>query len=212
MQNQNTQYYTFLSVLFVSVLLMANIIGEKPLLFGSFIIPAGLLLFPISYVLGDILTEIYGFTKARQVIWMGLWMNILLAVICQLVIRLPTVDTWQQSEAYAEILGSSSRLMVISVMTYIISELSNAYLVAKFKEKIPGYFWLRALCANWIGVAIETALFVPLSFYGRISNEALFNLFFFYYIFKVLYALCAIPFASKLVSILKKKEMSPIVI
>lgn len=201
------RYYSQLGMIFVALLLTANVIGAKPLLFGVIILPAGLLLFPITYLLGDVLTEVYGFGQSRRVIWMGMLCNLFMASMCRLSISLPAVDTWANNEAYAQILGSSSRLMAISVLTYFIGEFANAYIVAKLKVRMKGrLFWARALCGSWIGEGIETGLFIPLAFYGTMPNGQLSQLACFYYFFKVLYALCAMPLANKLVEFLKKRE------
>lgn len=205
------RFYTHIAMAFVGLLLTANVIGEKPLLFGPIILPAGLLLFPITYLLGDALTEVYGFRYSRRVIWMGMACNLFMALFCQLSISLPAVEAWHKGEAYAEILGTSSRLMAISVLTYFIGEFINTYLVAKLKIKLQGrLFWLRALCGSWIGEGIETSLFIPLAFYGTMPNDQLLKLAGFFYAFKVCYALCAIPFLSYFVKVLKEKERSDV--
>ncbi len=199
-------YETPLAMLFLGFLLTANVIGEKPLVFGPVILPAGLLLFPMTYLLGDVITELYGFAQSRRVIWMGMLCNLFMALMCRIAISLPADISWTHHEAYAQILGSSSRLMVISVTTYFLGELSNAYIVSGLKRKMQGrFFWARALCGSWVGEFIETSLFMPLAFYGRIPNEQLLKMAVFYYCFKVAYALCAMPFANQLVRALKKK-------
>lgn len=203
----NFKYYPQIAMIFVALLLTANVIGEKPLLFGPVILPAGLLLFPITYLLGDVLTEVYGFSQSRRVIWMGMLCNLFMALMCRVSINLPALETWEKSEAYAQILGSSSRLMAISVFTYFVGEFVNAYIVAKLKVKMQGrLFWARALCGSWVGEGIETGLFIPLAFYGTMPDLVLLKLAAFYYSFKVLYAMCAMPFANQLVKVLKKKE------
>ncbi len=194
-------------MVFVTLLLTANVIGEKPLSFGPIILPAGLLLFPLTYLLGDVLTEVYGLREARRVIWFGMLCNLFMAFMCRLSISLPASESWLHSEAYAEILGSGSRLMTVSTLTYFIGEFTNAAIVAKLKIKMQGrFFWIRALCGSWIGEGIETALFVPFAFYGIMPNEQLLTLGLFYYIFKILYALCTLPIANKLVTLLKRRE------
>lgn len=194
-------------MIFVTLLLTANVIGEKPLSFGPIIFPAGLLLFPLTYLLGDILTEVYGFSEARRVIWLGMICNLFMAFMCRLAILLPTAESWLHNEAYTQILDNSSRLMAVSTLAYFIGEFINAYIVAKLKMKMQDrFFWIRALCGSWIGEGIETALFVPLAFYGTMPNDQLLKLCLFYYSFKVVYALCTLPLASKLVTILKRRE------
>jgi uncharacterized integral membrane protein (TIGR00697 family) len=203
----NFRYYPQISMAFVGLLLTANIIGEKPLMFGSVILPAGLLLFPLTYLLGDLLTEVYGFSYSRRVIWMGMACNLFMALMCRLAIVLPAIESWEHSASYAQVLGTSSRLMAISVFTYFIGEFVNAYIVAKLKIRMQGrLFWARALCGSWIGEGIETGLFIPLAFFGTMPNEQLLKLAGFYYSFKVLYALCAMPFLNWLVKWLKKRE------
>jgi queuosine precursor transporter len=206
-QNTNFRYYSQIGMMFVALLLTANVIGEKPLVFGPIILPAGLLLFPITYLLGDLLTEVYGFGASRRVIWMGMACNLFMALMCHLSISLPALPSWTRGEAYAEILGTSSRLMAISVFTYFIGEFANAYIVAKLKIWMKGrLFWARALCGSWIGEGIETSLFIPLAFYGTLPNDELLRLAGFFYSFKVCYALCAMPLLNYLVNILKRRE------
>lgn len=202
-----SRYYSQIAMLFVGLLLTANTIGEKPLLLGPIILPAGLLLFPITYLLGDVLTEVYGFAQSRKVIWMGMLCNLFMALMCKIAISLPAVETWTKTDSYADILGTSSRLMAISVFTYFVGELSNAYIVSRLKTALKGkLFWARALCSSWIGEGIETSLFIPLAFYGTMPNEQLLKLAIFFYSFKVIYVFCAMPFVSALVTWLKKKE------
>lgn len=202
-----SRYYSQIAMCFVTLLLTANVIGEKPLKFGAVILPAGLLLFPLTYLLGDALTEVYGFAQSRRVIWMGMACNLFMALMCQLSIQLPSLETWSHTEAYAEILGVSSRLMTISVFTYFVGEFINTYLIAKLKIKLQGrLFWLRALCSSWIGEGIETALFIPLAFWGTMPLDQLFKFSCFYYSFKLLYALCAIPLLAQFVKFLKQRE------
>lgn len=202
-----TSYFSQIGMIFVGLLLTANVIGEKPLLLGGFIIPAGLLVFPLTYLVGDVLTEVYGFALSRRVIWMGLICNLFMAFMCRLAISLPALESWEHNAAYARILGVSSKLMLVSVFTYCVGEFINAYIVARLKVKFQGrYFWARALCGSWIGEGIETTLFMSLAFYGTMPNRELIQLATFYYSFKVLYAFFMMPIASKLVKFLKQKE------
>jgi uncharacterized integral membrane protein (TIGR00697 family) len=196
-----------IGMIFVTLLLTANVIGEKPVSFGLIVLPAGVLLFPLTYLLGDIITEVYGFREARRIIWFGMLCNLFMAFMCRLAILAPAPESWLHQEAYTQILGNGSRLMAVSTLTYFIGEFINAYIVAKLKVKMQGKsFWLRALCGSWIGEGIETALFLPLAFYGMMSNDELLKFGLFYYSFKVVYAFCTVPLANKLVNILKRLE------
>lgn len=205
------RYYTQISMIFVGLLMTANVIGEKPLLFGPFIFPAGLLIFPMTYLLGDAVTEVYGFKNSRRVIWMGMICNLFMAFSCHVAISLPALDSWSKTEAYAEVLGNSSRMMVISVFTYFVGEFINAYLVARLKIYLQGrLFWIRALCGSWIGEGIETCLFMPLAFWGTMPHKQLLTLTVSYYCFKVLYALCAMPLLNQFVIWLKRQEQTEV--
>ncbi len=202
-----SKYYPQLGMLFVALLLTANVIGPKPLAFGFITLPAGLLLFPLTYLLGDMLTEVYGFAQSRRVIWMGMACNLFLAAMCTLAIHLPAIASWPHSESYASVLGYSTRIMTFSVLTYFVGEFVNAYIVAKLKVRMQGrLFWLRAICGSWIGETIETGLFIPLAFYGSMPTDELLKFAACYYAFKLLYVLCAMPILNSLVKLLKAKE------
>jgi len=205
--NQSCQYYSQLAMVFITLLLTTNVVGEKPIDFGWLIIPAGLLLFPGTYLLGDVLTEIYGFKQARRVVWMGMFCNLFMGIMCRCMAVLPASDAWVHHEAYAQVLTSSSRLMAISSLSYFAGEWINAYIVATLKEKMAGrFFWARALCGSWIGEAVDSAIFIPLAFYPIMSTDQLLKFMLFCYSFKVVYSFVTIPIASKLVSILKAKN------
>lgn len=204
----NARYYPQLAMVFIALLLTANVVGEKPLqFFGSIVLPAGLMLFPLTYLIGDLLTEVYGFKASRRVIWVGMLCNLFMAGACQLSIHFPYLATWEKQEAYALILGTSSRLMVVSVFTYFVGELLNAYVVATLKARMQGrFFWVRALLGNWLGEGVETALFIPLAFGGSMPQAELLRFGLFYYAFKVSYAFVAMPAASWVAGWLKRVE------
>jgi len=208
MNQLGQRFYPILGMVFVTLLLTANIVSEKPVLMGSFIIPAGLLLFPITYLLGAVCAEVYGFRQSRQLIWMAMLCNVFMAMICHIAIILPSVDTWELSTAYSQVLSRSSRLMLISVFSYGVGELMNAYVVVRLKQRLQGkHFWMRALCGSWIGEALETSLFVPLAFYQTFELVDLLHLMGFYYLFKLVYAICAVPVMNVLVVTLKRYEI-----
>lgn len=200
------RYYTQLGMLFLGCYITANVIAPKPILIGSIVVPAGLIIFPLTYLLGALITEVYGFAMSRRVIWSALICNLVLALVCQIAIALPHPSDWSYQQEYALIFGASSRVMVISVFTYFIGELINAYIVARLKVKMLGKnFWLRGICGNWIGEGVETSIFIPLVFYylpiTQIVHMALF-----YFIFKVCYAFCAMPIMQLVAKIIKRCE------
>lgn len=191
---------------FVSLLLTANVLGPKPIKFGIVTVPAGLIIFPLTYLIGGVLTEVYGFAASRKVIWAGLFSNLFLSIACKLAIAMPYDPVWGGQESYASVLGVSSRLMLVSVFTYFIGEFVNSYIVAKMKIYMSGNkFWLRSICGNWVGEFIETSLFLPLAFY-HLPASTLVNMAIFYYIFKLLYCTCSAPLVSKFSAFLKREE------
>lgn len=200
------KYYTHLSMAFVSLLLTANILGPKPIKFGFATVPAGLIIFPLTYLIGGVLTEVYGFAASRKVIWAGLFSNLFLSIACKIAIAMPYDPVWDGQESYASVLGVSSHLMLVSVFTYFIGEFVNSYIVAKLKVKMSGSkFWLRSICGNWIGEFVETSLFLPLAFYHLPSNVLL-NMAVFYYVFKFIYCTLSAPLVNKFSNFLKREE------
>jgi uncharacterized integral membrane protein (TIGR00697 family) len=207
MQTKNFKYYSQLGMVFVGLLLTANVLGPKPLLLGKFIVPAGSVIFPMTYLVGVIITEVYGFAASRKVIWIALICNLFMALAIKVAIFLPYTPEWPGQDAYSTVLGTSSRLMVVSVFTYFIGELLNAYVVSSLKIKLKGkLFFIRGLCGNWLGEGIETCLFIPLAFYEILSMESILHMILSYLVFKVSYAFIAMPFISIIVDKLKAKE------
>lgn len=196
------KYYNFLSMSFVALLLTANVLGPKPVIIGSVVIPAGLLIFPLTYLLGSVITEVYGFKASRQVIWFALLCNLFMAFAISIAIKLPYEKSWEYQVQYSEILGISGKLMFVSVLSYFCGEFINAYLVYKLKQKFKkATFILRSLIGNWIGESCETLIFIPLGFY-YLPNGILLKMLWFYFIFKISYALIAMPIAVRLTNYL----------
>ncbi|MFM8454777.1 MAG: queuosine precursor transporter [Gammaproteobacteria bacterium] len=209
-QERNYKYFSALGMLFVTVLLTANIIGEKPIQMGFLEVPSGLLVFPLTYLLGDALAEVYGFKKSRQVIFMALFANLFMALVCYLVITLPAPVAYPKTLAYEQVLGQTIRLMLVSVFTYLIGEFTNTYIVSYLKIKMQGrLFWLRGLCGSWVGEFVETMLFIPLGFYGVRTWEQIQEMMIFVYLFKITYAFLAMPLLNQFVLWLKKQEGVP---
>lgn len=200
------KYYTQIGMLFLGCYLTANVVGPKPVALGGIIVPAGLMVFPMTYLLGALLTEVYGFSLSRRVIWMSLLCNLMLSAVCQIAVHAPCADDWPNQQAYALILSNSSRLMVISVATYFVGELLNALVVAKLKVKMAGKnFWLRGICGNWLGEGVETLLFIPLAFW-QLPREQLINMCVYFFSIKITYAFCAMPIMHWLAKVLKQAE------
>jgi queuosine precursor transporter len=159
--------FVIITALFVTCLLTANIIGAKVWGVGSFTLPAAVILFPFSYIFGDILTEVYGYKQARQVIWLGFLCNLIFVVFAWLGGLLPPAANWTGQSAYTTILGYTPRLLVASFLGYLVGEFSNSYVLAKMKILTKGrWLWSRTISSTIVGEGLDTVLFIIIAYIG----------------------------------------------
>lgn len=172
-QQRSYRYYEFVMAAFVTVLICANLIGpakisqlDLPLL-GVVTFGAGALFFPISYVFGDILTEVYGYARARRVIWAGFAGLGFAAFMAAVVVALPPAAFWQHQPAYEIAFGNTWRIVAASMIAYFCGEFVNSYVLARMKLMTRGrWLWTRTIGSTIFGEAVDSALFYPLAFYG----------------------------------------------
>lgn len=201
------QYFNLLSGIFVATLLVSNTIAAKPWQIGRFIFPGGALLFPISYIFGDVLTEVYGFARARQVIWTGFIANAIMVVSYWAAIALPPAQFWQNQDAFSTTLGQVPRIAVASVLGYLAGEFVNSFVLAKMKIRTRGrHLWVRIIGSTAVGQAVDTFLFVIVAFFHVWPFKAVWVAGASLYGFKVLYEVVASPLTYSIVGILKRKE------
>lgn len=194
-------------MIFVSVLLISNVASTKIVDFGMFDFDGGTLLFPLIYIFGDILTEVYGYGRARRIIWMGFAMNILMVLVFTAVGHLPASANWTNQDAYAAILGLTPRIVLASMVAYTVGEFSNSYILAKLKIKTKGkHLWLRTISSTIVGEGFDTVIFCLIAFYGVFPNELLIAVIISNYIFKVGVEVLFTPVTYALVGFLKKRE------
>lgn len=160
--------FVTIAAFFVTALVVSNIIAVKLAEVGGRVFDAGNLLFPLAYVLGDVLTEVYGFRAARRVIVLGFACNLLAVASIQLALRLPPADFWAGNEdAYEAILGTTWRIFVASLTAYLAGELTNAYVLSRMKVATHGRFlWSRTIGSSIVGQAVDSTLFVTIAFAG----------------------------------------------
>ena len=153
---------------FVTALVVSNIIAVKLAEVGGRVFDAGNLLFPLAYVIGDVLTEVYGFRAARRVILLGFAGNVLAVAAIQLAIRLPPADFWAgNEEAYEAVLGTTWRIFVASLCAYLVGELTNSYVLSRMKVVTGGrYLWSRTIGSSLVGQALDSTIFVTIAFAG----------------------------------------------
>lgn len=193
--------------LFVTVLVISNIIAVKLVTAGPLVVTAAIVLFPVSYILADVLTEVYGYAVARQVIWIGFLCN--LVAVCAMTIGglLPAAPFWQDQAAYDAILGFSARLLGASFLAYLGGEFLNAFVLAKLKLRTGGrHLWLRTVSSTLVGQALDSLVFVVVAFAGVLPPPALAVAALSQWAAKSLYEALATPLTYLVVGFLKRSE------
>jgi queuosine precursor transporter len=198
--------FVTLAGFFVTALVVSNIIAVKLAEVGGRVFDAGNLLFPLAYVLGDVLTEVYGFRAARRVILLGFACNVLAVGSIQLALRLPAADFWSENQdAYEAILGTTWRIFVASLVAYLAGELTNAYVLSRMKVATEGrWLWSRTIGSSVVGQAIDSTLFVTIAFAG--SGAPLLDTIVTTWAIKVTWETLATPFTYLIANGLKRTE------
>jgi len=201
------KYLGFITAFFVTVLLVSNVASSKIVVLGPFTFDGGTILFPLSYIFGDILTEVYGYARSRRVIWMGFIMLILASAVFMIIGALPAAPGWDGQVAYDKILGLTPRIVLASMIAYFAGEFSNSYILAKMKVKTKGRFlWMRTIGSTLFGEAVDTGLFVVVAFWGTMGTELLTAIIVSNYIFKVGVEVLFTPATYAITGFLKKRE------
>ena len=209
------RYYDFVMAAFVTVLICSNLIGPAKAvqidlpLFGPVVFGAGVLFFPISYVFGDILTEVYGFARSRRVIWAGFAGLAFAALMAYVVVALPPAPEWPNQKAYEIAFGSTWRIAAASMFAYFCGEFVNSFVLAKMKIMTAGkWLWSRTIGSTIVGEAVDSALFYPLAFYnsGILPNEIIPKLMLAQFVLKVAVEVIFTPLTYKIVGALKRAE------
>lgn len=209
------RYFDVVMAAFVVVLLCANLIGPAKAAvvdlpwYGPFVFGAGVLFFPISYVFGDILTEVYGYSKARRVIWTGFAALAFASVMAAVVVALPPAPNWPNQQAYETAFGNTWRIAIASMVAYFAGEFVNSYVLARMKVATEGkHMSGRFVVSTFAGEAVDSAIFYPLAFYnsGIMPNELVFVLMWSQFGLKTLVEIVMLPATVRLVAFLKQAE------
>ena len=159
--------FVVLTALFVTCLITANVIAVKLVAFGSIVVPAAIFVFPVSYIFGDVLTEVYGFAWARRVIWLGFCCNLVFVFFAWLGQIMPPAAFWSGQQSYVTILGSAPRLLLASFVGYLAGEFVNSLILSKLKVLTRGrWLWTRTIGSTIVGEGLDTALFITIAFFG----------------------------------------------
>jgi hypothetical protein len=212
---RNYRYYEFVMAAFVTILICSNLIGpakivqvEVPLA-GALVFGAGVLFFPISYVFGDILTEVYGYARARRVIWAGFAGLAFASFMAWVVVKLPPAPFWENQAAYETAFGITWRIAGASMIAYFCGEFANSFVMAKMKLLTAGkWLWTRTIGSTLVGEAVDSALFYPLAFYGAgiIPDDKLPLIMLAQFVGKVAVEVAFTPLTYLIVGFLKRAE------
>jgi uncharacterized integral membrane protein (TIGR00697 family) len=204
---EHSTLYVFVVALFVTDLLVSNVIAVKTIQLGGVVLQAADLIFPVTYILGDILTEVYGYKRARKAIWIGFSCNLFAVLAITLGQYLPAQPDWHDQSSYDAILGSQWRIVAASFTAYLFGEFMNSYVLAKMKIWTNGkHLWSRTIGSTIVGQAFDTSIFLVLAFWGVMPTEVLISLIGFQWLFKVCYETAATPLTYLVVNYLKRHE------
>jgi queuosine precursor transporter len=200
-------WFVVVVAVFVTSLITANIISVKLAEVAGIVFPVGVVIFPLSYIFGDVLTEVYGYRRARLVIWLGFLCNLLVVVAIVIAQLLPPASFWQGQEAFAEILGYSPRLLLASFLAYLVGEFANSFVLAKMKIATNGkMLWTRTIGSTLVGQALDSIVFISVAFWGTIPTVAMTSAITTQWLMKSIYEVIATPLTYLVVNKLKKVE------
>lgn len=203
-----SKLFLIITVVYVTCLLLSNLVAGKMWAVTSNItLPAAVILFPITYIFGDIFTEVYGFKNARIIIWLGFACSFFAVGVYMITIGLPHPDFWTNQEAYATVLGTTPRVAAASFIGYLFGEFSNSMVLSKLKVMTGGKkLWVRTILSTLVGEGFDSVIFVTVSFWGTMENATLLQMIFFQYLFKVCYEIIFTPATYTIVNWIKRKE------
>ncbi|MFC1949158.1 queuosine precursor transporter [Chloroflexota bacterium] len=197
--------FVIITAVFITCLITANIIAVKVISFGSIILPAAIFVFPLSYIFGDVLTEVYGYRWARRVIWLGFVCNLIFVFFAWVGQVLPPAPFWEGQEAYKNILGYAPRLLVASACGYLVGEFANSFILAKMKVFTHGrWLWSRTISSTVVGQGLDTVAFIIIAYIGTPTYTPIMLLH--HWLAKTFIEAMATPATYVIVNYLKKKE------
>lgn len=212
-QGRQLRYYDFAMAAFVAILICSNLIGAgKPAVVtlpvvGVVTFGAGILFFPLSYILGDVLTEVYGYARARRVVWVGFAASVFMATMAWVIVTLPPSPDWRGQAALAEVFGQTPRIVFASIAAFWAGEFANAFVLARMKLWTGGrMLWTRTIGSTVVGQAVDSLIFYPLAFLGVWEPALVLQVLTTNYLLKVLWEVVLTPVTYKVVGFLKRAE------
>ena len=205
--NHYSGWFVGVVALFITCLITSNIIAVKIIAVFGLVLPAAVLIFPISYIIGDMLTEVYGYSEARRVIWLGFSCNLIVVAAIWLGKVFPPATFWDGQAAYERMLGYTPRILAASFLAYLVGEFFNAFVMAKMKIATKGrWLWTRTIGSTLVGQGIDSLVFITLAFVGTLPVGALTTAIITQWLVKSAYEAAATPLTYKAVGFLKRRE------
>lgn len=202
-----SKIFVVICAMFITCLLLSNLVAGKIIRIVNISLPAAVILFPITYIFGDVFTEVYGFQKSKMIIWLGFACNLFAVFIYVVTIALPYPEFWTGQEAFRIVLGTTPRILVASLVGYLFGEFTNSIILSKLKVKMAGRkLWMRTIFSTIVGEAFDTIIFIFISFWGNVNGGILLQMMIFQYIWKVCYEIILTPVTYIVVKWLKNKE------
>ncbi|HWZ52594.1 MAG TPA: queuosine precursor transporter [Granulicella sp.] len=203
------KYLDALTTAFVVILLVSNLVAQKVCMIGPFAISGAVLLFPITYIFGDVFTEVYGFAASRRAIWLGFFGTALLYTMGAILIALPAAPDWKNQQAFATVFGVIPRILAASLIAFWAGEFANSYTMARLKLLTNGRkLWTRTIGSTIVGQAVDTVLVITLTFAGTVGVHTLIRIIATGYLLKVAYEILATPITYLVIHWLKRAEHS----
>ena len=200
-------WFVMVVALFLTSLLLSNIIASKVISIGGLVMSSAIVIFPVSYIIGDVLTEVYGYRRARLVIWIGFACNLLVVLILSAAIAMPPAPFYAHQQAFETVLGVAPRLMIASLTAYLVGEFTNSYVLAKLKIATNGrWLWTRTISSTLIAQMLDTTIFTMIAFAGVYPMAELARMSLIEWGAKTLYEALATPLTYLVVGFLKARE------
>ena len=199
--------FMLLGIVFCVCLILGNLLAVKQIEFGKINLTCGILIFPVSYIINDCIAEVWGFKKARLVIWTGFVMNLFFVAMCALADWIPGAPYWTMDEGFHQIFGLAPRVAAASFVAFLVGSFSNAYIMSRMKVASAGrHFTLRAVVSTLVGESLDSMIFFPIAFYGVLPLSTIFTLIWTQAVLKTLYEVVILPVTIMVVKWVKRHE------
>lgn len=203
-QMTKTKAYSYLTGTFCALIIASNILATKTLKIEFIMLPCSIMTFPILFIVNDILSEIYGYKMAKNVIYLGFILNIIAVILYSIAIMLPSDS--QNAEAFSSILSTTPRLFIAGLISYLMGNIVNSKIMVVLKEKYTDYLFVRCIASTVIGEAIDSIIFIAVSFFGVFPGELIITMICCQVVFKVLYEIIAYPITRKIIIFVKRLD------